>query len=111
MNGATISPLRRRMIEDMTVRKFVEKTQKDYIRHVKELTAFLGRSPGTATAEDLRRYQLHLTDTGVRAPSINRAVSALRFFFCVTVDRADVTKPLTFVAERRKIPVVLSPEE
>jgi integrase/recombinase XerD len=65
MNGETISPLRRRMIEDMTVRKFVEKTQKDYIRHVKGLTIFLGRSPDTATAEDLRRYQLHLTERGV----------------------------------------------
>jgi integrase/recombinase XerD len=62
------------MIEDMTVRKFVEKTQKDYIRHVKDLTAFLGRSPATATSEDLRRYQLHLTDTGVRAPSVNSAM-------------------------------------
>jgi site-specific recombinase XerD len=111
MNGETISPLRRRMIEDMTVRKFVEKTQKDYIRHVKGLTTFLGRSPDTATAEDLRRYQLHLTESGVRPPSINGAVSALRFFFAVTLDRPEVTKLLTFVAEPRKIPVVLSPEE
>lgn len=111
MNGETISPLRRRMIEDMTVRKFVEKTQKDYIRHVKGLTTFLGRSPDTATAEDLRRYQLHLTESGVRPPSINGAVSALRFFFSVTLDRPEVTKRLTFVAEPRKIPVVLSPEE
>jgi integrase/recombinase XerD len=111
MTDEAMSPLRRRMIEDMTVRKFVEKTQKDYIRHVKDLTAFLGRSPATATAEDLRRYQLHLTDTGVRAPSVNSAVSALRFFFSITVDSAAVTKPLTYVAEPRKIPVVLSPEE
>jgi integrase/recombinase XerD len=111
MNGETISPLRRRMIEDMTVRKFVEKTQKDYIRHVKGLTIFLGRSPDTASAEDLRRYQLHLTESGVRPPSINSAVSALRFFFSVTLDRLEVTKLLTFVAEPRKIPVVLSPEE
>jgi integrase/recombinase XerD len=111
MTETAVSPLRRRMIEDMTVRNFLEKTQKDYIRHVKNLTAFLGRSPDTATAEDLRRYQLHLTDTGVRPPSINSAVSALRFFFSVTVDRPDVTKPLTFVAEPRKIPVVLSPAE
>src|ERR1700732_2998769 len=87
MNGATISSLRRRMIEDMTVRKFVEKTQKDYIRHVKGLTIFLRRSPATATAE------------------------ALRFFFSITLDRPEVTKRLTFVAEPRKIPVVLSPEE
>ncbi|SDR44136.1 Phage integrase family protein [Rhizobiales bacterium GAS113] len=111
MTNEAMSPLRRRMIEDMTVRKFVEKTQKDYIRHVKDLAAFLGRSPDTATAEDLRRYQLHLSDTGVRPPSINSAVSALRFFFSITIDRAAVTKPLTFVAEPRKIPVVLSPEE
>jgi site-specific recombinase XerD len=111
MNGETISPLRRRMIEDMTVRKFVEKTQTDYIRHVKGLTVFIGRSPDTATAEDLRRYQLHLTESGVRPPTVNGAVSALRFFFSVTLDRPDVTKLLTFVAEPRKIPVVLSPEE
>jgi integrase/recombinase XerD len=111
MNGETISPLRRRMIEDMTVRKFVEKTQKDYIRHVKGLTVFIGRSPDTATAEDLRRYQLHLTESGVRPPTVNGAVSALRFFFSITLDRPKVTKLLTFVAEPRKIPVVLSPEE
>src|SRR5215475_1906043 len=111
MTSEAMSPLRRRMIEDMTVRKCVEKTQKDYIRHVKDLTTFLGRSPDTATAEHLRLYQLHLTDTGVRPPTVNSAVSALRFFFSITLDRADVTKPLTFVAEPRKIPVVLSPEE
>src|SRR5918911_4727087 len=102
MNGETISPLRRRMIEDMTVRKFVEKTQKDYIRHVKGLTVFIGRSPDTATAEELRRYQLHLTENGMRPPSINGAVSALRFFFSVTLDRPEVTKRLAYVAERRE---------
>jgi hypothetical protein len=109
MTEAALSPLRRRMIEDMTVRNFVEKAQNDYIRHVKNLTAFLG--PNTATAEDLRLYPLHLTEAGVRPPTINSAVSALRFFFSVTVGRPAVTKPLTFVAEPRKIPVVLSPEE
>ena len=111
MTEMAISPLRRRMIEDMTVRNFVEKTQNDYIRQVKTFAAFLGRSPDTATAEDLRLYQLHLTEGGVRPPTINSAVSALRFFFSVTVDRPAVTKPLTFVAEPRKIPVVLSPKE
>ena len=111
MTETAISPLRRRMIEDMTVRNFVEKTRNDYIRHVKNLTAFLGRSPDKATAEDLRLYQLHLTEGGIRPPTINAAVSALRFFFSVTLDRPDVTRLLTFVAEPRKIPVVLSPEE
>jgi integrase/recombinase XerD len=99
------------MIEDMTVRNFASETQPNYIRAVKNLTVFLGRSPDTATAEDLRRFQLHLTSTGVRPPTINGTVAALRFFFSVTVDRVGITKPLTFVAEPRKIPVVLSPEE
>src|SRR5271163_2105423 len=69
MSEKPISPLRRRMIEEMTVRNFVEKTRNDYIRHVRSFTAFLGRSPDTATPEDLRRFQLHQTQTGVRAPS------------------------------------------
>ena len=111
MSEKPISPLRRRMIEDMTVRNFIEKTRNDYIRHVRTLTAFLRRSPDTATPEDLRRFQLHQTQTGVRAPSINASVAALRFFFTVTLDRPDMARHLTFVREPRKIPAVLSPEE
>ena len=111
MSETPISPLRRRLIEDMTVRNFVEKTRHDYIRHVRTFTAFLGRSPDTATPEDLRRFQLHQTETGVRPPTINGAVAALRFFFTVTLDRADMARHLTFVREPRRIPVVLSPEE
>jgi integrase/recombinase XerD len=111
MTDECISPLRRRMIEDMTVRNFKPKTQHDYVRTVKALAAFLGRSPDTATAEDLRRFQLHLTETHVRPPSINCTVTALRFFFTVTLERSDAIKHLTFVHEPRKIPVVLSPEE
>ena len=111
MTDEAMSPLRRRMIEDMTVRNFVADTQRNYLRAVKNLAIFLGRSPDTATAEDLRLFQLHLTETHVRPPTINGTVTALRFFFSVTVDRSDVTKPLTFVAEPRKIPVILSPGE
>jgi integrase/recombinase XerD len=99
------------MIEDMTVRNFVEKTRSDYIRQVSTFTAFLGRSPDTATPEDLRRFQLHQTQTGVRPPSINGSVAALRFFFTVTLDRPGMARYLTFVREPRKIPVVLSSEE
>jgi integrase/recombinase XerD len=111
MTNKTISPLRQRMIEDMTVRRFTAKTQSDYIRSVRNLAVFLGRSPDTATVEDLRLFQLHLTETHIRPPTINGTVSALRFFFTVTLDRADVAKSLTFVAEPRKIPVILSLEE
>jgi site-specific recombinase XerD len=111
MSDECISPLRRRLIEDMSLRHFGEKTQQDYIRAVKNFTIFLGRSPDTATAEDLRRFQLHLTESRVRPPTINFTVTALRFFFTVTLDRVDAIKHLTFVAEPRKIPIVLSPEE
>src|SRR5438552_5375130 len=111
MSEKPISPLRQRMVEDMMVRNFVEKTRNDYIRQVKTFTSFLGRSPDTATAEDLRRFQLHQTRTGIRPPSINGSVAALRFFFTVTLDRSEMARHLTFVREPRKLPAVLSPEE
>jgi hypothetical protein len=76
MTNKTISPLRQRMIEDMTVRRFTAKTQSDYIRSVRNLAVFLGRSPDTATAENLRLFQLHLTETHIRPPTINGTVSA-----------------------------------
>src|SRR5580704_3195292 len=109
MTEECITPLRRRMIEDMSVRHFASKTQHDYIRTVMKLTRFLGRSPDTATNEDLRRFQLHLTENRAGAPIINSTVSALRFFFTVTLGRADAARHLTFVHEPRKLPVVLSP--
>jgi site-specific recombinase XerD len=111
MSEKPISPLRRRMIEDMSVRNFVETTKNDYVRHVKTLAAFLGRSPDTASPEDLRRFQLHQAETGVRPPTINGSVAALRFFFTVTLDRPEMARHLTFVREPRRVPVVMSPEE
>ena len=106
-----VSALRERMIEDMTVRGFNEKTRHDYVRNVRTFSAFLGRSPDTATAEDLRRFQLHQTETGMQPPSVNSAVSALRFFFTVTLDRPDLAWRLTVVRQPRKLPAVLSTEE
>src|SRR5918996_287839 len=111
MTDKAISPLRRRMIEDMTIRKLAPKTQASYIRAVSNFTAFLGRSPDQASAEDLRRYQLHLAARGVSVPSQNATVTALRFFFTVTLGRSRVTDRMPFVREPRRLPVVLSPEE
>jgi site-specific recombinase XerD len=106
-----ISALQVRMIEDMSVRGFSEKTRSDYIRNVRALAAFIGRSPDTATAEDLRRFQLHQTQTGVQPPSINSSVAALRFFFTVTLNRPDLSRRVTIVREPRRLPAVLSVEE
>jgi len=99
------------MIEDMTIRKFAPKTQHDYVQRVKNFTAFLGRSPDTASFEDVRRYQLHLAASGVGVPTLNQTVATLRFFFRVTLKRHDIVEHTTFIREPRKLPVVLSPEE
>ena len=111
MSEKPISPLRLRMLDDMNVRRFVPDTQREYIRAVNRLTRFLGRPPDTASAEDLRAFQLHLTETGVQPPTVNSTVTALRFFFKVTLDRPEITRHLGFVYEPRKLPRVLSPEE
>jgi integrase/recombinase XerD len=111
MTDEAKSPLRRRMIEDMTIRKFAPKTQHDYVQRVKNFAAFLGRSPDTASFEDVRRYQLHLTVSGVGIPTINQTISTLRFFFKVTLGRSDIVNHTQFVHEPRKLPVILSPQE
>ena len=92
MTDEAMSPLRRRMIEDMTIRKFAPKTQHDYVQRVKNFAAFLGRSPDTASFEDVRRYQLHLAASGVGVPTINQTVSTLRFFFKVTLRRPEIVE-------------------
>ena len=111
MPDQPISPLRQRMIDDMTARRFSEATRKDYVRHVRTFAVFLGRSPETATHEDLRRFQLHMAQQQISPGSINAAIAALRFFFTVTLERPDLVRPLRIVTEPRKAPVVLSPEE
>ena len=111
MTDDTISPLRRRMIEDMTVRGFTACTQRGYIAAVRRFTVFLARSPDQATAEDLRRFQLQMRVEGASSTTMNAAVSALRFFFGVTLGRGDAEVGLTTVREPRRLPVVLSPEE
>jgi integrase/recombinase XerD len=111
MTDAPVSPLRRRMIEDMTIRKFAPRTQEGYIRAVKNFSAFLGASPEMASFEDLRRYQLHLVSSGTGVPTINHSLTALRFLFLVTLRKPDVVIHLPFVREARRLPVVLSPEQ
>lgn len=106
-----ISPLRQRMIEDMRMRKFGEKTQLDYVRAVRNFAKYLKRSPDTARVEDLRNYQLHLVDHGISPASLNSAISGLKFFFNVTLDRGDLVAKLQPVHMPRKLPVILSREE
>src|SRR5882762_8496092 len=111
MTDEAMSPLRRRMIEDMTIRKFAPKSQHDYLQRVKNFAAFLGRSPDAANFEDVRRYQLHLATSGIGVPTLNQSVATLRFFFRVTLKRHDILEHTHFIREPRKLPVVLSPDE
>src|SRR5947209_10401449 len=111
MTEKAISPLRRRLIEDMTIRRLSPKTQLHYIRHVKSFADFLGRSADKATTEDVHRYQLWLASIGTTVPTVNVSATALRFFFKVTLKRHDLAEELVSTREPRRLPVVLSPEE
>src|SRR6476620_10789929 len=111
MTDKAISPLRRRLIEDMTIRRLGPGTQHQYIRHVKSFADFVGHSPDKATPEDVHRYQLRLASIGTTVPTLNAGASALRFFFRVTLKRRDLADAVVSVREPRRLPVVLSVEE
>ena len=107
----SISPLRQRMIDDMRMRKLAPKTQNGYVRAVREFARFLGRSPDSASDEDLRRYQLHLVDQGVSAITINATLTGLKFFFETTLKRVELMARMSTVRVDRKLPVVISRAE
>ena len=108
---APVSPLRQRLIDDMNMRHFSRETRRNYIRDVDRFATFLGRPPDTATAEDLRRFQVEQREAGMPVPTMNSVVSALRFFFTHTLDRPDLARRLVRVSHPRKLPVVLSRDE
>ena len=103
--------LRQRMIDDMRMRKLEPKTQDAYVRSVRKLAAFLGRSPDTATVEDLRSFQLHLVDTGASPITLNTTLTGLKFFFDITLGQGELMAKMQPVKVPRTLPVVLSPQE
>ena len=111
MSTDSISPLRQRMIEDMNARKLCAGTQKGHIRSCRRFAAFLKRSPDTATAEDIRQFQLHLAETAMSICNRNRIMTGLRFLFRVTLRRLDLAAAIYHVREPQKIPQVMSPDE
>ena len=110
-SNQSISPLRQRMIEDMTLRKLSPKTQAGYLRAVLRFTRFFGRSPDLASPEDLRAFQLHLVEQGVSSTTINATLSGLTFFFGVTLERPAALKRMSRVRQPQKLPQVLSVDE
>src|SRR5260370_9750516 len=111
MSTDAVSPLRQRMIEDMTARKLGSHTQRSHISSCKRFAAFLKRSPDTATAEDIRQFQLHLSQTSVSICNRNRIMTGLRFLFRVTLRRLDLAAGIYHIREPQKIPLVMSPDE
>ncbi len=105
------SPLRQRMIDDMTLRKLSPKTQAAYLRAVVKFTRFFGRSPDLASPEDLRAFQLHLVEEGVSCTTINATITGLKFFFAVSLERPSALKRMSPVPQPQKLPRVLSVDE
>jgi len=108
---AEMSPLRRRMIEDMTVRNLSPATQRSYVHAVAKFSRFFGDSPDRLGLEDVRAFQVHLVATGISWPALNQTVCALRFFYGVTLGHGEIPERIPYAREPRKLPVVLSAEE
>lgn len=106
-----ISPLRRRMIEDMTVRNLSPTTQRSYIHNVRKFSLHFGRSPDCLGLEEVRIYQVHLVSRGIAWATLNQVVSALRFFYGVTLGRKDIPERIAYARRPKTVPVILSPEE
>jgi len=108
---AAMSPLRRRMIEDMTVRNLSPATQRSYVHAVAKFSRYFGHSPDRLGLEEVRAFQVHLVSCGISWPALNQTVCALRFFYGVTLGQADLPERIPHAREPRKLPVVLSADE
>src|SRR6516162_9493989 len=108
---AEMSPLRHRMIEDMTLRTLSPATQQSYLHAVSKFSRHFGRSPDRLGLEDVRAFQVHLVATGMSWPALNQIVCALRFFYGVTLGHAVIPERIAYAREPRKLPVVLSADE
>jgi integrase/recombinase XerD len=108
---AAMSPLRQRMIEDMTIRNLSPQTQRSYVQAVARFSKYFGRSPDRLSPEEVRAYQLHLISRGIAWSSVNQVTCALRFFFGTTLGRGDIVERIVHARQARKLPVVLSREE
>src|ERR687889_2099019 len=102
-----MSPLRRRMIEDMTVRNLSPATQRSYIHAVAKFSRYFGRSPARLGLEDVRTFQVHLVAKGISWSALNQTVCALRFFYGVTLDRGEIPERIAYARTPRKLPAIL----
>lgn len=108
---AAISALRQRMIDDMTARKLQPATQKGHLRGCKRFAAWLGRSPNSATADEVRAFQLHLAETGLSITTRNQTMTGVKFLFRVTLRRHDLAAEIYHLREPQKVPLTMSRQE
>ena len=101
---AELSPLRRRMIEDMTVRNLSPATQRSYVHAVAKFSRYFGRSPERLGLEEVRAFQVHLVSTGISWPALNQTVCALRFFYGITLGHDDIPERIPYAREPCKLP-------
>lgn len=106
-----VSPLRRRMIDDMSLRNLSPATQRSYLHAVTKFSRYFGRSPDRLGLEDVRAFQVYLVSQGISWPALNQTVCALRFFYGVTLDRAEIPERIAYARTPRKLPVILSGDE
>src|SRR5687767_1379963 len=109
MTNRTISPLRQRMVEDMNARQLGPHSQRSHIYSCERFAAFLKRSPDTATAEDVRRFQLHLMESGASISNRNRIMTGVKFLLRVTLRRLDLVAEIYHLKEPQRLPLVMSP--
>ncbi|WP_323749003.1 tyrosine-type recombinase/integrase [Sphingobium sp. JS3065] len=107
----TVSPLRRRMIDDMSLRNLSPATQRSYLHAVTKFSRYFGRSPDRLGPEDVRAFQVYLVSQGISWGSLNQIVCALRFFYGVTLDRAEIPERIVYARMPRKLPTILSADE
>ncbi|MGB3312881.1 MAG: tyrosine-type recombinase/integrase [Albidovulum sp.] len=107
----TISPLQARMIEDMTARKLSPKTQTAHIRSCRRFAAWLGRSPETATADDVRGFQHELAQCDISNSTRNTIMTGVKFLLRVTLRRHDLVAEIYHLREPQKIPPIMSQDE
>ena len=106
-----VSPLRRRMIDDMSLRNLSPATRRSYLHAVTKFSRYFGRSPDRLGLEDVRAFQVHLVSQGISWPALNQTVCALRFFYGVTLDRGEIPERIVYARTPRKLPVILSADE
>ncbi|MDH0912847.1 tyrosine-type recombinase/integrase [Rhizobium pusense] len=106
-----MSPLRRRMIDDMTIRNLSPATQRSYLHAVTKFSRYFGRSPERLGLEDVRAFQVHLVSSGLSWPALNQTVCALRFFFGVTLGHAEIPERITYARTPAKLPTILNSDE